>query len=102
MQRVFATESDFLAAPPATRRNRSGYRVHHGSETFYVWATSSTQAMGLVAREKNILTTSAYKQSEVRHHEAEQIDPKLLAAVVELEPGQQTRLLAIIRRDFRE
>lgn len=102
MRRVFSTESEFLAAPPETRHNRKGYRVKHGEQTFFVWAISSTQAMGLVAREIAVLTTVPYRQKEVEYHANVEIDSKLIAVIAALDPRQQAKLRVMLKQGFRD
>ena len=102
MQHVCSTENEFLAAPPATRHNRHGYRVNVGDKVFYVWAGSSVQAMGLVAKEAELMTATSYRPKEVRHHESIEIDSKLVAAVTSLDTKQQEKLRVILRHGFRD
>lgn len=101
-QHVFSTESDFLAVPLEARRNQHGYRVKSGDLTYFVWAASTLQAMGLVAKFANLMTTSSYRPKEVRHHEVAEIDPKIVAIVAGLSEPQQQKLRVLLKHGFRE
>jgi len=58
--------------------------------------------MGLVAKEGGLMTATSYRPKEVRHHEAVEIDAKLVAAVTSLDTKQQEKLRVILKQGFRQ
>lgn len=104
MVHVFSSEGEFLAAPAATRLNRHGYRVTHGTQTYFVWAATSTQAMGLVAKHTQAMSSEVYNQREIKHNTSAPatIDPKMVGYVTKMTPDQQQKLREILLRSSRD
>lgn len=98
MKKVFDTEREFLAARPARTLKQRGYRVKVANRVYFVWAKSRLEALGLVARTLSDMTVVAYTQDEVRHKDAEDIDPVFLGAAVALDFQHQNRLRELILR----
>lgn len=104
MGHVFLSEDEFLAAPAETRLNRHGYRVTHGEQTYYVWAATSTQAMGLVAKHTQAMSSEVYTQREIKHNTSAPatIDPKMVSYVTNMTADQQQKLREILSRNLRD
>lgn len=98
MQLVFSTESDFLSAPAETKNNRHGYTILSGTTTFFVWATTPVQAMGLVAKQTALMSAALYRPKKPVTQEQVEIDPQLFAAVTALPDAQKARLRVLLRR----
>lgn len=104
MGHVFLNEDEFLAAPAETRLNRHGYRIIYGEQTYYVWAATSTQAMGLVATHTGAMSSEVYTKREIAHNTSapSTIDPKLVGYVSHMTNDQHQKLREILSRTLRD